>query len=63
MESKMMKAVKNMAIGAAMGVAAVTAGAMYMSENRTMQKTMNNAKNTGRKIAKAGRDAMDNMMK
>ncbi len=63
MENRMMKAVKNMAIGAAVGAMAVTAGAMYMTENRRMQKTMNNVKNTGKKIARSGRDMMDDMMK
>ncbi len=63
MENRMMCAVKNMALGAVVGAAALTASALYMSENRTMQKTMNNMKYTGKKIAKAGRDAMDDMMK
>ncbi|MBR5520982.1 MAG: hypothetical protein IKU54_03200 [Oscillospiraceae bacterium] len=63
MENRMMKAVKNMAVGAAVGAMAVTAGAMYMSENKSVQKTMNNMKRTGKKIAMAGQNAVDDMMK
>ncbi|MBQ8604279.1 MAG: hypothetical protein IJ410_05520 [Oscillospiraceae bacterium] len=63
MENKMMKAVKNMAVGAVMGAAALTAGAIYVNENRTVQKTVNNVKRTGKKIARAGQEAMDDMMK
>lgn len=63
MENKMMNAVKNMAMGAVAGAAAVMAGAVYMNENRTVQKTVNNMKRTGKKIAKAGQEAMDDMMK
>jgi len=62
MENKMMKAVKNMAIGAAMGAAAVTAGAVYMTENRQAQRAVNSVKRTGKKIARASRDMMDDMM-
>lgn len=62
MENKMMKAVKNMAIGAAVGAAAITAGAMYVNENRQAQKAVNNVKRTGKKIARASRDMMDDMM-
>ena len=58
----MMKAVKNMAIGAVVGAAAVTAGAMYATENRTAQKAVNNVKKTGKKLARAGQNAMDDMM-
>ena len=63
MENKMMKAVKNMAIGAAMGAVAATASAMYISENRQAQKAVKNVKRTGKKIACAGRDMMDDMMR
>ena len=49
--------------GAVAGAAAVMAGAVYMNENKSVQKTVNNVKRTGRKIAQAGRDAMDDMMK
>ena len=62
MENKMMKAVKNMVVGAVMGAAAVTAGAVYMNENRTMKKKVNSVKRTDKKIAKAGQDMMDDMM-
>lgn len=62
MESRMMKAVKNMAIGAAVGAAAITAGAMYVSENRQAQKAVNNVKRTGKKIARASQNMMDDMM-
>ena len=58
-----MKAVKNMALGAVAGAAAVMAGAVYMNENKSVQKTVNNVKRTGRKIVQAGRDAMDDVMK
>ena len=58
----MMKAVKNMAIGAAVGAAAITAGAMYVNENRQAQKAVNNVKRTGKKIARAGQNMMDDMM-
>ena len=63
MENTMMKAVKNIALGAVAGAAAVMAGAVYMNENKSVQKTVNNVKRTGKKIAQAGRDAMDDMMK
>ena len=63
MENRMMKAVKNMAIGAAVGAAAITAGAMYVSENRQAQKAVNNVKHTGKKIARASQNMMDDMMK
>ena len=63
MANRMMKAVKNMAIGAAMGAAAVTAGAMYVSENRQAQKAVNTVKRTGKKIAMASQDMMDEMMR
>lgn len=63
MENTMMKAVKNMALGAVAGAAAVMAGAVYMNENKSVQKTVNNVKRTGRKIVQAGRDAMDDVMK
>lgn len=63
MENRMMNAVKNMAIGAVVGAAAITAGAVYASENRTAQKAVNNVKRTGKKIARAGQEAMDDMMK
>ncbi len=62
MENKMMKAAKNMAIGMAMGAAAVTAGAMYINENRQAQKAINTVKRTGKKVAKASQDMMDDMM-
>lgn len=62
MENRMMKAVKNMAIGAAVGAAAITAGAMYVNENRQAQKAVNNVKRTGKKIARAGQNMMDDMM-
>lgn len=62
MSNKMMKAVKNMAIGAAVGAAAITAGSMYVSENRQAQKAINNAKHTGKKIAKAGESYMRNIV-
>ncbi len=63
MENRMMKAVKNMAIGAAVGAAAITAGAMYVNENRQAQKAVNNVKRTGKKIVRAGQNMMDDMMK
>ena len=62
MENKMMKAVKNMAIGAAVGAVATMAGAVYVSDNRQAQKAVRNVKCTGKKIARAGRDMMDDMM-
>ena len=40
MENTMMKAVKNMALGAVAGAAAVMAGAVYMNENKSVQKTV-----------------------
>ncbi len=63
MENKMMKAVKNMAIGAVVGAAAVTAGAVYAADNKNMNmnKTMDNVKRTGKKIVRAGRNVMDEM--
>ena len=63
MENRMMKAVKNMAIGAAVGAAAITASAMYISDNRQAQKAVNNVKRTGKKIARAGQNVMDDMMR
>lgn len=62
MENRMMKAVKNMALGVAVGAAATMAGALYMSDNRTAQKAVRNAKCTGQKLARAGRDMVDDMM-
>ena len=62
MENRMMKAVKNMAIGAAVGMAAATAGAMYISENRQARQAVKSVKRTGKKVARAGRDMMDDMM-
>ena len=62
MENKMMKAAKNMAIGMAMGAVAATAGAIYINENRQAQKAVKQVKRTGRKIVKASRDMMDDMM-
>ncbi len=63
MENKMMNAVKNMALGAVVGAAALTAGAVYANENKMMKKTTNDIKRTGKKIARAGRNVMDDMMK
>ena len=63
MDNRMMKAVKNMAIGAAVGAAAITASAMYISDNRQAQKAVNNVKRTGTKIARAGQNVMDDMMR
>ena len=62
MENKMMKAAKNMAIGMAVGAMAATAGAVYISENRQAQKAVKNVKRTGKKIARASQDMMDDMM-
>ena len=62
MENKMMKAVKNMAIGAAVGAVATMAGAVYVSDNRQAQQAVRSVKCTGKKIARAGRDMMDDMM-
>ena len=62
MENKMLTAAKNMAIGMAMGAVAATAGAIYINENRQAQKAVKQVKRTGRKIAKASRDMMDDMM-
>ena len=62
MENKMLTAAKNMAIGMAMGAVAATAGAIYINENRQAQKAVKQVKRTGRKIVKASRDMMDDMM-
>ena len=62
MENKMLTAAKNMAIGVAMGAVAATAGAIYINENRQAQKAVKQVKRTGRKIVKASRDMMDDMM-
>ncbi len=62
MENKMMKTVKNMAIGAAVGVAAITAGTMYVNENRQANKAVREAKRTGKKIAKAGEAYVKNII-
>ncbi len=63
MENKMMNSIKNMALGAAIGAAALTAGAVYVSENRNRtEKAMKKVKKTGRKIAKAGESYMRDMM-
>ena len=58
----MLTAAKNMAIGMAMGAVAATAGAIYINENRQAQKAVKQVKRTGRKIVKASRDMMDDMM-
>ncbi len=63
MENKMMKAVKNMAIGRVVGAAALTAGAVYASENKMLDKTANTVKKTGKKIVRTGRNMMDDMTK
>ena len=62
MENKMLTAAKNMAIGMAMGAVAATAGAIYINENRQAQKAVKQVKRTGRKIVKASRDMMEDMM-
>lgn len=63
MENKMMNSIKNMALGAAIGAAAMTAGAMYISENKNRtRKTMKKMKKTGRKIAKAGENYVRDMI-
>ena len=62
MENKMMNAAKNMAIGMAVGAVATAAGAMYVSENRQAQKAVKTVKRTGKKIARASQDIMDDMM-
>lgn len=63
MENKMMKAVKNMAVGAVMGAAAVTAGAVYMAENNTIGRKTAEVKKTGKKMVQAGQDLMENIKK
>ena len=62
MENKIMNAAKNMAIGMAVGAVAATAGAVYIAENRQAQKAVKQVKRTGRKIARASQDMMDDMM-
>ena len=49
MENRMMKAVKNMAIGAAVGAVATMAGAVYVSDNRQAQQAVRSVKCTGKK--------------
>ena len=61
MENKMMNAVKNMAVGAVMGAAAVTAGAVYMAENNTIGRKTAEVKKTGKKMVQAGQDLMENI--
>ena len=63
MESKMMKAVKNMALGAVVGAAAIAAGAVYASESNMIQKKMESVKRNGKKMVQAGQDMMDDVMK
>ncbi|MBE6865416.1 MAG: hypothetical protein IJN77_04315 [Oscillospiraceae bacterium] len=62
MDNRMMKAVKNMAIGAAVGAVATMAGAVYVSDNRQAQQAVKSVRRTGKKVARAGRNMMDDMM-
>ena len=62
MEHKMMKTVKNMAVGAAVGAAAVAAGTVYVNENMHAHKAVNDAKKKGRKIVKAGEAYVKNIV-
>ena len=63
MKNGMMKAVKNMALGAVVGAAAITAGAVYMAENNTIGRKTAEVKKTGKKMVQAGQDLMENIKK
>ena len=48
--------VRNMALGAILGAAAVTIGAVCLADNRKATLMMKNAKKTGEKVLHAGEE-------
>ena len=48
--------VRNMALGAILGAAAVTRGAVCLADNRKATRMMKNAKKTGEKVLHAGEE-------
>ena len=60
--NKMMKKVKNVAMGAAVGAVAVAAGTAYVTENIHAHKAVNDAKRKGKKIVKAGEAYVKNIV-
>ncbi len=62
MENKAMNAVKNMAIGLAVGAVATTVGGMYLNENKQkVKQSIRKARRTTNKIARKGEDFLDTM--